>query len=68
MRCPICDNGISENHTVELVKYEGIEWEVSSAVISADKQNIPCEFHEKIILDIVAKQRYDRNEKEMDEK
>jgi len=65
MKCPICDNEISENHTVEVVKYEDFEWEVASAIISTDKQYIPCEFHEKIILDIATKQRYNRNEKEM---
>jgi len=65
MKCPICDNEISENHTAELVKYEEVEWEVVSAIISVDKQHIPCEFHEKIILDIAAKQRRNRNEKEM---
>ena len=54
MKCiiPSCTNEISDSHNEENVAFEGIDFDVASAVISSDKQGFVCEFHEKIIIDL----------------
>ena len=65
MICPLCGNKISDIYNENFVDYGGKRWRVASAVISKDKQDMPCEFCEKAILDIDARQRREKNEKEL---
>ena len=65
MKCALCDNGISDIHNVETVSYDGVDWEVTYAVISADRQGLLCEYHERLISNIAFRQIRERNEKEL---
>ena len=67
MKCIVenCEKAISNVNWIETVEFEGVEYDVSSAVISADKQLLCC-YHERVIMDLASRQRRERYEKEMD--
>ena len=65
MKCIICDNPASDEHHLEVVSYDGKDYDVASAVIASDKQGFLCLYHEKIMLELAAKARRQRAEQEL---